>query len=200
MDLMRRKFKNIFLFLLAATIIAGCKKNAGKHCPLITESNTGNLVDLSPVKDIKEIMDTLAKYPELQVYSADFEWVHDPGKYHAGVACNIYYKGILIVDQTYQLSVTNYPTISASDTLPIKVNELSIIPNIKREKGESIAFNAIKFSGCAITTLGIKNYSADKTPFYKLVWCVQGAENGYPVVILDAQTGEVYSTFDGFVD
>ena len=194
---MRSKLKNILFYFLMLGILAGCKKDAGKHCPIIDDGVT-QWVDLSPVKNIKEIMDTLAKYPELQVYRAQLTWgVYDPTNYFASVSCNIYYKGVLIFNKSYGIDAINVLPTYYSEPLPLKINELSVIPAINREKAHSIALKASSFPSCPASTLGIMNFSADSTPLYKLVWRVRGPEYGYPIVFLDAQTGEVYSVFDG---
>jgi hypothetical protein len=189
--------KSSVVFVLIIFFVS-CKKQSGKHCPPITITNTGHLVDLAPISSVKEIMDTLAKYPQLQAYSVYFDWTHDPGSYAASVRCNVYHKGLVIFDLYYYLfSYTGKinPGLSTR-SLPTDI-DISLTPSISLERANSIAEKVVHFEHCTLSRLGLSNKGIDSIPDYRLVWRINAVESGYPVVELSAQTGEVYFSDDG---
>lgn len=190
--------KKYIIFALFLTFVAACDTNKGKHCPAIGESgNTGHLVDLSPVAWIPAIMDTLAKYPEtLQANRVHFSWGYDPGSYSAIVVCNVYYKNLVVLNEAYVLRA-GISAGSFGDTSFIPSGlSISIVPNISAKDAKAIAEKELHYKSCQASYLGILNVGGTKRD-YRLVWRVRGAEGGYPVVDLDAHTGEVYAKDNG---
>jgi hypothetical protein len=191
--------KKYVLLLCILLIISSCKKEAGKYCPLITVSSTVHLVDLSPISSIKEIMDTLNKYPQLQPYRVNFaRAVYDSSIYYANVSCYVYYRDLIIFNEGYSLHATNasFEPPQAFGSIPTAIN-ISIDPAITLKQANLIAEDTIHFEHCTVSQLGLSNISTSLMPSYRLVWHVSGAEAGYPVVEIDAQTGRVNFIDDG---
>ncbi len=193
--------KKYTAFLLLLIVLLACKKQSGKYCPLmIQERNARHLVDLAPVSGLPQIMDTLNKYPQLQAYKVHFEWVHDPGKYYAYARCNVYYKDLILFDYTHSINVDNYdsPPLFPHKPFPININ-ISTNPAIGAEQANQIAEETIHFKHCQQSILGLSNKGNDSIPDFRLVWRIAGTDGGYPLVEIDAQTGDVYRFTDGVI-
>lgn len=190
------------VILAVVCVFWSCKKEPAKYCPIMLIGQTqGPSIDLSKVSHIPQIMDTLAKYPQLQAYRANFGYGFDPGSSYANVACNIYYKNLIIVNKTYVMYWNSYGTgLDQHKNYPIPT-ELSIStkPAISSEKANAIAEKTIHYPTCAVSQLGLLDIGTDSIPKYQLIWSIMGAEGGYPIVNLDAQSGEVLSSSDGII-
>src|ERR1043166_3197420 len=87
-------------FLLICAL-ASCKKESGVHCPYVELEQRSSSLDLSPVADIPQIMDTLKKYKELRPI-----WMfvnYNLNGFNATVRCNVYSEGLIIFNQPYTL-------------------------------------------------------------------------------------------------
>jgi Zn-dependent metalloprotease len=182
--------------VVLSLFVSTCRKDA-KICNSYTELTDHNhLVDLSPLNGAPELLDTLAKYPQLQVYKV----IND--EYNYGMQCNVFYKGLKVFTDFYALYknkadniVFTIDTTSIVDTINI-----SLTPSIKFDKAISIARKKMNYDNTCISyRLGIYNTNCGTSyqpKNYKLIWRVQG-ESGYPVVDLDANSGQIYYAFDG---
>jgi hypothetical protein len=185
--------KHFGLILLILISLAACKKDAGKHCPLIIDDLNKSPFDLSSVKGFPSIIDTLTKYPQLKVVRADVtRAINDTTHYTANILCHVYSKDLVIFDYYYFLLLNNYgwPGYSSAAKIPTDIS-ISATPAISLEKANQIAKDAIHFEHCTVSGLGFKNYSTDSVANYKLIWRIKAVENNYPKVEIDAQSGEI---------
>lgn len=173
------------LFLLLLVVSTACKKDT-KLCDSYTRlSGQEHLVDVNLLKDVPEFMDTLKKYPQLQLTSV----IND--EYMFGMHCNMFYKDLKIVNEKYSIfkgkSTGQFFTQSNvfNQAIPI-----SLTPKINFNEAILIAKQSLDFNNTCISyRLGL--YRSGNTEF-KLIWEITG-EGGLPLVVLDANTGEVYS-------
>jgi hypothetical protein len=187
--------------LIMMLFFPACKKEGGKHCPVIIvpQVQGTHAADLSQVAFIPQIMDTLAKYPQLHAIKVNFGYGFDPGSYFANVHCNVYYRGLKVLSDYYTIYYSSYDNKTRvfgviRDTIPV-----SPAPVLSAEEAGEIAEKEIHFEHCRIYELGYSNYGAGNKPDYKLIWKVMGAERSYPQVELDAATGQIYRTDNGIV-
>jgi len=182
------------IILLAIVILQNACKKDVKICNSYTQlTDTKNLVDLAPINNIPEFLDTLHKYPNLQVAKINVD------QYSTVMFCNVFYKGLKVFTDGYTLIKDRYG-ITTYDTIVDTIN-VSLTPTIDFKAAISIARKNMNYDKTCISyRLGLYNLDAGQsfvyTKNYKLVWLVQG-ENGYPYVYLDANNGNVYSKFDG---
>lgn len=89
--------KNIFLLLAILTVMTSCQKDV-KVCTGYTElTDQNHLVDINNLNGAQELIDTLTKYPQLQVYriiNNQYSW---------GMHCYVFYKGLKIFTENYTL-------------------------------------------------------------------------------------------------
>lgn len=184
--------KQILIFLIGSILLTQCKKD-GKVCETHTElSGQQHLVDLNALKDVPPFLDTLAKYPQLQVYKV----INDPFMY--GMHCHVFYKGLQIINHNYALFKSKSEHfIFGIDTIAEGIN-MAITPNIQFEEAISLAKQNMNFENTCISyQLGIFDLGDTQTSNrYTLVWKIQD-EYGSRYVILDANSGQVYLKEDG---
>jgi len=186
--------KNIILAFSILFFLSACKKDA-KVCSTFTElTSRDNLVDISTLKNTPEIYDTLAKY-QLQVRQI----VNDNILF--GFKSYVFYKGLMAFNEDYYLYKNksgNSFVIIGRPTLD-SIN-FSLSPTILSKAAIDIAVKNMDYSKTCISyRLGILNVNGgiSNAPINrKLVWKIQG-DSGWPFVILDANTGQVYSKDDG---
>lgn len=192
--------KKIFIFISLLAGLTACKKDAGKYCPaMIPERTSRHLVSLEAVSGVPQIMDTLNKYPQLQVYQVKTSWGYMNGNFSAWVACNVFYGDLPVFNKS--VSVRYNMGTGWSDeklTFPSSI-AVSTVPSISAEKANGLAEKTIHFQECPVSTLGLFNYGTDSVPDYRLVWRINEAGTGYPLVELDAHSGEVYYFTDGII-
>ena len=179
------------LFLAILFSFSACKKD-NKVCDGYKELNDQHhLVDISLLKDVQQFIDTLTKYPQLQLYQV----IND--QYMYGMHCNTFYKGLKIFDNEYSIYKSKRDNIIfCSDTIDDSINIL-ITPSIQYENAIRIAKQNLNFDNTCISyRLGIYRFDSSSVKNYKLVWKIQD-EFGSRYVILDANTGEIYSKDDG---
>jgi len=154
-------------------------------------TDTKNLVDVNSLSNIQELLDTLKKYPNLQVDRVNVD------QYSTDIICNEFYKGLKIFGTQYSLHKTHLGIFS-SGTIVDAINS-TLTPSVNYETAISIARNNMNFKNTCISyRLGFYYLTngTQQTGNYKLAWVVQG-ENGAPYVYLDAVSGQVYEKFDG---
>ena len=132
-------------------------------------------------------------------------------KFGGVMNCNVFYKGLKIFTDNYQLLITyKQPRITYNDSIYsyndngfiLDTVNFSLTPTIQIENAISIAKSVRKYTNtCIYYRLGIYNINASdrtKTRDYKLAWLVQGG-SGYPYVYLDANMGKIYESSDGII-
>jgi hypothetical protein len=189
--------RSLTFIALSFALLTSCNKSP-KPCDTVTGiiGNKGHLADLSPVSSQPEFNDLLAQHPELQAYRAFYE----DSMY--GMHCHVFYKDIIVLTSNYALFKgvhANNPVVITSGEIPSDIN-ISLTPAITADSAVVIARKQQDYSySCVKYQLGIWDMNAvtsGKPKDYRLIWNITG--NGeYPIVHLDAQTGEVYYSFDG---
>lgn len=191
MQTLTKQMLSLVMGLILLTLTQ-CKKD-GKVCGEYTASSgQAHLVDLNALKDVQPFLDTLAKYPQLQVYKV----INDPFMY--GMHCHVFYKGLKIINHNYALFKSKSEHfIYGIDTIAEGIN-MAITPNIQFEKAISLAKQNMNFENACISyQLGIYDLGDTQTSNrYTLVWKIQD-EYGSRYVILDANSGQVYRKEDG---
>lgn len=183
----------VYLFM-SLLFLAACKKDA-IICKTYTElTSHDNLVDISALKNSPEIYDTLVKY-QLQVT----EIVND--NFLFGFKSRVFYKDLMVFNENYFL----YKNQSGAGVFSIgrptidSIN-FSLTPTLSFKAAIGIAVKNMDFSKTCISyRLGILNINAgisNAPKNYKLVWKIEG-DSGWPLVMLDANTGQVYRKDDG---
>jgi hypothetical protein len=187
----------IALFFVSAAIVACTKEKVA--CQNNTElTDQHHLVDLALLNQAAEFNDTLAKYPQLQVYRV----VNDP--YLIGIHCHVFYKGLKVFSDQYSLfkSKSDNSVFSISNFI-VDTVAFSLTPPLPYTSAIDIATQEMDYSNTCISyRLGIFDLNSGKgaaTKEYKLVWKIEG-ENGYPYAVLDANNGEVYRAHDGIIN
>jgi Zn-dependent metalloprotease len=175
-------------------ILQSCKKN--KLCDGDKEIKGSNhLVDLSVLKTVPQMLDSLAKYPQLQAVR-----FYDD-EYMTSVTCNYFYNGLKVFDASYQLTKSKkFGYFDCYDYTPKVAIPTNLVKNIDGKKALEIARKEINFKGSCLTYQLCYYYSdtstTEKPSSYKLVWDVN-ALGGSAYVVLDATTGFIYHKFDG---
>jgi Zn-dependent metalloprotease len=174
-------------------LVQSCKKD-GPICNNYTElNNTNHLVDISVLKSVPQMLDTLAKYPNLQAASITDD------EYMTSVSCNYFYNRLKVFGASYTLCKSKkFGYFDCLDYTP-KVNlPNNLVQNIDDKKAIEIAKKEINLTGkCLTYQLGYSYQDTteiETTNSYKLVWNI---ESGSAYVIVDATNGTVYSKFDG---
>jgi hypothetical protein len=183
------------VLITAFVFLQSCKKgeqicNGNKEI-----KSTNHLVDISVLKTVPQMLDSLAKYKELQVDKI----VND--EYMTSVCCNYFSNGLIVFNASYALIKSKkFNFFICEDYRPKVTIPTNLAKNIDYRKALEIAKNEINFSGsCLSYQLGYyySDTSEILTPAsFKLVWSVKEIDGG-AYVFLDAGNGKVYSKFDG---
>jgi hypothetical protein len=102
----------------------------------------------------------------------------------------VFHKGLLVFETIYSMAIYSQ---SENHIDPIPVINVNTEPQISAEKADEIARKATSYETCAKASLGIKKYEGE----YKLIWRTTTVEQVYPIVDLDAHTGEIYYVVNG---
>ena len=151
------------------------------------------MVDLSVLKTVPQMLDTLTKYPNLQAVSI----VDD--EYMTSLSCNYFYNNLIVFGANYTLTKSKkFGNFDSYDNTP-KINlPTNLIKNIDNKKAIEIAKKEINLEpSCLTSQLGYSYQDTsvvEKPSSYKLVWNIK---SGSAYVIVDATNGTVYSKFDG---
>lgn len=190
----------IFIFIVALInllTIESCKKCISDCTENKEIKGSNHLADISLLKAVPQMLDTLAKYPELQVASI----IDD--EYQTGISCNYFYKGIKVFGASYTLSKSKkFNYFDCSDYTPKVAIPSNLVKNIDYKKALEIAKKEINFRNSCLSYQLCYYYSdtsaTEKPSSYKLVWDIN-ALGGSAYVVLDATTGFIYHKFDGMV-
>lgn len=187
--------KTIFVLACCLAALAACKKDLGA-CRNYNElsSQQGHLVDLNGI-NAPELLDTLAKYPQLQLYS------FNTLSYGWNAQCHLVYQGLLVFSDNYSLfksAVTG--SLTASGTAPFISTAISLEPAVSYKDAIAEAKKHANFDhSCISYQLGLYNINGADAAVpknYRLVWKVQ-SETGYPFVILDARDKWLMASSNG---
>jgi Zn-dependent metalloprotease len=191
-----KTFKILVVLSVLILTINSCKKSRDiKICTTYTELvDQNHLVDISLLSGAPELLDTLNKY-HLQVYKI----IND--QYIYGMHCNVFYKGLKVFTDQYLLFKRKSDnTIYTNNSHIVDSINIVLTPTISFDKAIHNARQHMNFDNTCISyRLGLydlNSVSSNLFKNYKLIWKVEG-ENGYPYVMLDANSGEIYSAFDG---
>ncbi len=186
-------------FLSTLLLVSACKKEMNCGCQK-SFSGLSNSVNTDALENAQKLQDTLDKYSQLEVYRV----VND--QYMVGIHCNIYYQGLQVFNHncSFFQSKDNNEVTRLGDSIIQKSIPISLKPAINCQKAVRIARKNMKFNKmCLLKQLGIYDLNAGKgmtTTNYKLTWKIAVNGGEAPFVYLDANTGEVYSKFDGKYD
>jgi len=187
---------SIKILLFTLLIVAhSCTKDYQVCNGNVEIKDTNHLVDISVLKEVPAMLDTLTKYPELKVTSI----IND--QYQTGMTCNYYFKGLICFGASYSLNRSKRENYwFCQDNRPKEVISTNLDKKIEYQKALEIAKKEIDFkNSCLSYQLGFyyADTSAIETPIsYKLVWNVKSI-GGSAYVVLDAKSGFIYSKFDG---
>lgn len=180
------------------TVFQSCKTDE-QICNVNLEiKDSKHLVDISVLKMVPQILDTLAKYPELQVTSI----IND--EYYIGVICDYFYNGLICFNNSYSIGKSKKQNFwHYQDSRPKVTLSNNLSKKIDAQKAIDIAKKEIDFRGnCLTYQLGYyySDTSGLETPTnYKLVWNIK-SYGGSATVFLDANSGHIYHKFDGIIN
>ncbi|MBA3682210.1 MAG: hypothetical protein H0W73_13785 [Bacteroidetes bacterium] len=185
--------KTLPVILISIYLFTSCKKDTNACKDYKEISGQKQLVDVSNI-NAPELIDTLNKHPELQLYSfktSSTGWV---------ARCNIFYKHLIIFTENYLIN-KGYNTgfIYASDTLRPQNISISLEPLISYQDAIKTAKQYINFDHTCISyRLGIYNTDISRRALksYKLVWKIEGA-NHFPYAFIDAESKTVLMMDNG---
>ncbi len=177
------------IFIIVFTISQSCRKDDQVCYDYIELKDTNHLTDISFLKTVPEMLDTLDKYPQLKVASI----LND--EYQTAMFCNYFYKGLICFNASYSLHKDKRDNdLFCSDFTPKKI-DVNISPNLPFTKAIEIAKQKLDFRyDCIAYRLGLsyEDTSAIETSTsYKLVWKIQDTY-GSRYIIMDANDGQVY--------
>jgi Zn-dependent metalloprotease len=187
-----KKFSSIVL-IGSLLILASCKKTESNCSGNVEIKGNNHLVDLSVLKTVPQMLDSLEKYPNLQAAS-----IMDD-EYMTSLSCNYFYNNLIVFGASYTLTKSKkFGYFECADYRP-KVNlPTNLVKNIDDKKAIEIAKKEINLDGkCLSYQLGYSyqdTTNIETTSNYKLVWNIK---SGSAYVILDATNGNVYAKFDG---
>ena len=193
--------KIIAMLFLTSLVVAACKKEASEmvKCETQTEyNNTNHLISFDFSSDAPDFIDTLNKYPQLQIHRIAIE------QNTIAVHCNVFYQGIQILNEGYRL-IKNKATGEnmVHDSITTYIN-IDLVPTKSAKESIKIAESVMDYGGSCISyQLGILDINKginNQVKDYKLVWKVTKSQNAYPHVILDAHTGKTYRKYSGIVE
>jgi hypothetical protein len=124
-------------------------------------------------------------------------------QYVIGVQCNVFYKGLKVFSDQYSLYKSKSDSsIYSLRSFILDTIDFELTPTVKYADAIKIANQQMDFSNTCISyRLGIFDLNSGKgieKKEYRLVWKIQGI-NGYPYVLLDANSSLVYRANDGRV-
>ncbi len=187
-----KKFSSIVL-IGSLLILASCKKTEPNCNGNVEIKGSNHLVDVSVLKTVPQMLDSLAKYPSLQATRITDD------EYMTSVTCNYFYNNLIVFGASYQLTKSKkFGYFDCYDYTP-KVNlPTNLAQNIDNKKALEIARKEINLEpSCLTSQLGYSyqdTSAIEKPSSYKLVWSIK---SGSAYVILDAGNGNIYSKFDG---
>lgn len=172
-------------------LLSGCNKD--RQCTTKTElKNSGHRVSINSLQTkAPELIDSLNKYPMLQVYKVS------EGNGMIRVDCHVYYKDVRMFFSTYGLLKTSNGAVNVmgNNVTDFNIN-ISFTPAISGLDAIARAQNITFFGPDCITyALGVLDMSSiNGSPGhdYKLTWQVTTEHEG-AFVFIDAQTGDMLS-------
>lgn len=198
---MKKKLNLISALVIATVTLNSCSKES-KPCTTYSErSNSGHLVDVSVLQtDAPALLDSLAKYPQLQAYKAE---VRDG---YLRVDCYVYHNNLRMFSQSYGLMkrVGNPEVFKVGDNQTVFNPSVSLTPTTTHNQAIETARAALDFgSSCLTYTLGIidmAKISGQPDTDEILVWMITDEDRSGRYVAVDAQTNTVVSSENGLLE
>ena len=186
-------YKILTLLFFAFISFISCKKTESNCNGNVELKGNNHLVDVNVLKTVPQMLDSLAKYPNLQAASI----VND--EYMTSVTCNYFYNDLIVFGASYQLTKSKkFGYFDCFDYRPKVTLPTNLAQNIDNKKALEIAKKEINLEPTCLTSqLGYAYQDTsviEKPSSYKLVWNIK---SGSAYVIVDAGNGNVYSKFDG---
>jgi Zn-dependent metalloprotease len=186
-------YKILTLLFFAFISFISCKKTESNCNGNVELKGNNHLVDVNVLKTVPQMLDSLAKYPNLQAASI----VND--EYMTSVTCNYFYNDLIVFGASYQLTKSKkFGYFDCFDYRPKVTLPTNLVQNIDSKKALEIARKAINLEPTCLTSqLGYAYQDTsviEKPSSYKLVWNIK---SGSAYVIVDASNGTIYSKFDG---
>jgi hypothetical protein len=188
--------KTLFILLISLALFSNCKKDLSSCEDYKQQDAPGTPIDSNTI-DVPEFKVLLAQYPCLKPYelsSSPYSWL---------MKCHVSYKGIPILMEQYVIIKSKENNqVTSTDTLRTYNLSLSTEPGISYTDAIKEAKKVMNFDHtCIFYSLCIynPNYASPYRPAnYVLVWKIEGTK-GYPLVILNANTKEIYRNTDGII-
>lgn len=188
--------KNPFIFLMLIVFFSNCRKGVESCKDYQKRDAQENLIDANTI-DVPEFRTFLSQYPYLRPYALRSD------AYSWDMQCRVFCKGLPVLNDYYVISknkTTNQ--VYTSDTLRTYELPLSTEPGISYTDAIKAAKRVMNFDHtCIFYSLGIYDtglHGAYHPDNYALVWKIEGKDK-YPVVIIDARTKEIYSSYTGII-
>ncbi len=186
----------ILIILLFPLLFATCKRNEF-FCTHPTEiKGQDHLVDISPLKAEPAMLELLKKNPQLQVYRI----IDD--EYALIMHCNVFYKGFIVFTTNYTYTKgKKYGNgfMGTGDKVAMGI-DIEPKPTITSDAAIKLARKTLNFGhGCVHFQQGFYDMGQFATPVvhdYRFVYYIEG-DNGFPVVIVDANSSEILMKDDG---
>lgn len=187
--------KTLFILLLSITLFSNCRKDVSV-CREYQQAGQEAVIDTNMI-DVPEFKVFLTQYPYLKPYEFNSD------KYSSVMKCNVFWKGLhVLTDQYLVIKSKATGQMSVADTvrtydLPVSVEPRVSYTDAIKEAKKIMDFDhtCIFYSLCIYDT-GL--HGAYNPNNYVLVWKIEGQKK-YPLVILDANTKQIYRNTDGIV-
>ncbi len=188
--------KNLLILLISIALFSACRKDV-TLCKNYTQRNPHeSLIDPNSI-DVPEFKAFLTQHPYLKPYEFNSD------QYASVMKCNVFYKNLPVLMYQYVFSKNKSTNaLFLTDTLHNYDLPLSTEPGISYSDAIKEAKRIMNFDHtCIFYSLGIYDINLHRAydpNNFVLVWKIEGTK-GYPLVILNANTKEVYSSEDGII-
>lgn len=177
------------------SLFSNCRKDVSA-CRHYQQAEQEKLVDSATIQ-VPEFRSLLAQHAYLKPYEFNDD------TYSSVMKCYVYFKGLpVLTDQYVALRNKTTNEVTLSDTLRSYDLPLSTEPGISYSDAIKEARKVADFDHtCMFYSLAVFNtelYRSFNSNHYALVWKIEG-KKGYPLVIIDAHTKQVYRNLDGII-
>lgn len=188
--------KQLLAFLMLAAFFSNCRKGMESCKDYQKQDVQEHAIDVNTI-DVPEFRALLAQYPYLRPYD------YRDDQYSYTMKCNVFCKDLPVLNDQYVIVKSKTSNqIILPDTLPAYLLTLSTDPGISYTDAIKAAKRVMNFDHtCIFYSLGIFNtgwqgaYHPDN---YVLAWKIAG-KDGYPVVIVDARTKQIYRSYNDII-
>lgn len=189
--------KTIHALLILIVLFSNCKKDVSSCKEYKQKDVRENLIDPTTI-DIPEFTAFLTQYSYLKPYEFNSD------QYSSLMKCYVFYKGIPVLTDQYIFSKNKSTNeVIVMDTLRSYDLPVSTNPGVSYTDAIEKAKEVMNFDHtCIVYSLGIYDTSlqgAYHPNNYVLVWKIEGSK-GYPLVIVDANTKQIYRSLDELIN